>query len=101
MRSVQTEGGPAMRGLDALALVAALTLIATSAPVPWPNDRKAQEEAVGAIRKLGGTVRYDYQRIRDSSGRPYVYDLEAKPKDPDAFHRVVHVCLRDTKVADA
>jgi hypothetical protein len=47
---------------------------------------------------LGGDVLYDYQR--PNPDRPNVFEPDARPKNPAAFHRVVRVNLRGTKVTD-
>src|SRR5881409_1997526 len=87
-----------MRGLIAFGLALAVTAWAAAAPVPKADERKQQQEAVEAIRRLGGEVFFDYQR--PNPDKPNVFDPEAKPKDPDGFHWVVMVSLRDTKVTD-
>jgi hypothetical protein len=67
--------------------------------LPSPGRRKREErEAVAAILKLGGAVMYEYQR--PNPAKPNVFDPEARPRDPKAFHRVVSVSLRDTRVTD-
>lgn len=76
-----------------------LLLVGTSLGVAQPRDeRKEQDEALDTIRRAGGKVYYDYQRLKGN--KPNLYDPKAKPKDPNGFHRVVLVDLRDTKVTD-
>ena len=82
-----------MRGLIAVGLASSLIAAAAAAPVTPRDERKEQQQAVEAILGLGGEVRYDYQVVK--TGRPgtIAFDLEAKPKDLGAFHRVVSVSL--------
>ncbi|MCE5229858.1 hypothetical protein LLG95_09710 [bacterium] len=66
----------------------------------WRAGREqAQKEAVAAVLALGGEVMYDFQR--PNPNQPNVFDPNAVPGDPNAFHRVVRVGLRDTRVTDA
>jgi Leucine Rich repeat len=70
----------------------------SAAPALRPTEREDQEAAVAAVKRLGGTVMYDYQRPDPT--KPKVFDPKARPKDPDGFHRVILVSLRDTKASD-
>jgi hypothetical protein len=101
-----------MNGLIALAFASFLVDDAVVAPVPTPvehsepvvapiptlDKRKEQQEAVEAIRRLGGEVFYDYQR--PNPDEPNFFDPKARPKNPEVFHRVVRVSLRDSKATD-
>jgi len=74
-------------------------LLFTSVGTAQPRDeRKEQEEALDAIRRLGGKVYYDYQRPNPDI--PTRFQPEAKPKNASGFHRVVLVGLGETKVTD-
>jgi hypothetical protein len=84
--------------MPTVGLVVVLAAISVAAPIPKRDERKDQQIAVEAIRKLGGEVSYDYQRPNPDT--PNVFDLDAKPKDPGAFHRVVRVSLRNTEATD-
>lgn len=59
--------------------------------------QEQQEQAITEIQKLGGSVRYDYQR---DPNFPDTFNLNALPKAPDQARWVVFVRLRDTKVKD-
>jgi hypothetical protein len=72
--------------------------VLVAAPAPPRDERKEQERAIEMILKRGGKLSYDYQR--PDATRPNVFEPEAKPKDASAFHRVVAVTLRATKVTD-
>lgn len=89
-----------MRGAIALGLTFVLTGAAVAAPVPKRDEVKEQEQAVEAILKLGGSVMYDYQRVKTGRNGRLAFDPKAEPENPRAFHRVVHVSLRETKVTD-
>jgi hypothetical protein len=69
-----------------------------AAPALRPTEQADQEAAVAAVERLGGKVMYDFQRAGPAGSK--VYDPMARPKDPDGFHRVVFVSLRDTKASD-
>ena len=62
------------------------------------DAEREQLAAIEAIVTLGGEVRYEYQRPDPAT--PNVFDMDAKPEDPDGFHRVVMVSLRDTEATD-
>ena len=68
---------------------------------PSGDERKEQKQAVEAIERFGGEVFYDYQ-LSESKSKPKMiaFDPKAKPKDPNAFHRVIYVGLREAKVGD-
>lgn len=68
------------------------------APIPLPTPREEQQAAVEAIEQLGGEVLYEYQR--PNPAEPTLFDPEARPTLPDAFHRVVRVSLRETRATD-
>src|SRR5262245_47726823 len=87
-----------MRYVITVGLTSALVVAVIAVPAPPRDERKEQQEAVEAIRKLGGEVFYDYQR--PNPDKPNVFDREAKPMDPEAFHRIVRVNLGDAKAAD-
>jgi hypothetical protein len=87
-----------MRRFLVFVLALSLPFSALTAPAPQSYERQEQEEAVAAIRRLGGKVLYDYQR--PNPGRPNVFDPNAAPKDPKGFHSVVMVDLRGTKASD-
>ena len=87
-----------MRSVLAVGLSAALIIAAGAAPIPPRDERKEQQAAIEMVKRLGGDVMYDYQRPKPD--KPNQFDPEAKPRDPDAFHRVVRVGLRDTKATD-
>src|SRR5438445_116946 len=87
-----------MRSVLCFGLVWSIAASSAAAPVPPRDERKEQKAAVEAIEKLGGSVQYDYQRV--PGPKPNHFDPKAKPKDPNAFHRVIFVSLRDTKVTD-
>ncbi|HUR55562.1 MAG TPA: hypothetical protein VMZ71_15610 [Gemmataceae bacterium] len=81
----------------ALALSALFAAVDATRVGP-PDVRRQQELAVWVVvKKLGGEVLYDYQR--PNPDKPNVF-ADAKPKNPDAFHRVVAVYLRDTRATD-
>jgi hypothetical protein len=84
-----------MRSLIALLLILPG---ASAAPALRPTERMEQEAAVAAIERLGGQVMYDYQR--PDPGKPNVFDTKARPTNPEGFHRVVFVSLRDSTVSD-
>ncbi len=87
-----------MRFAITIGLTAVLVGATVAAPIPKLDERKDQRDAVELVQKLGGEVYYDYQR--PNPNKPNAFDPQAKPKDPAAFHRVVCVGLRDTKVTD-
>jgi hypothetical protein len=89
-----------MRGAIALGLTFALVDGAAAAPVPKRDEPKEQQQAVEVILKLGGSVMYDYQRVKTGRNGRLSFDPKAEPENPSAFHRVVHVSLRETKVTD-
>ncbi len=72
---------------------------AFAAPVPERDERKDQEEALVSIRRLGGQIYYDYQRLTDKR-RMNVFDPMAKPKDSKAFHPIISLSLRDANLTD-
>ena len=86
-----------MRCLVALGFLSVVGSM-VAAPIPPRDERKEQQQAVERILKIGGNVSYDYQR--PNPDKPNVFEPDAKPKNPAAFHRVVHVDLRGTKVTD-
>jgi Leucine Rich Repeat (LRR) protein len=88
-----------VRIILAVGMAAMLVPFAVAEPDRPANERKEQQQAVEAIVKLGGAVYYDYQRL-PNAGRPNAFDPKAKPKDPEAFHRVISVGLRDTNIKD-
>jgi hypothetical protein len=87
-----------VRGLAVSLLTLALPNAGLAAPALRPTERMEQEAAVAAIERLGGKVMYDYQRPDPAKSKQY--DPKARPKDPDGFHRVVFVSLRDTMALD-
>lgn len=90
-----------MKKLVILGLFSPLLSAVVAAPAPVPSgrgERRAQEAAAALVVRLGGTVFYGYQQMK--SVKPNAFDPKAKPKDPKAFHRVVCVGLRGSKVAD-
>ena len=89
-----------MRGAIALGLTFVLIDAASAAPVPKRDEAKEQEQAVGAVLKLGGHVHYDYQLVKTGRNGRIAVDPKAEPQKPSAFHRVVYVSLRETKVID-
>jgi hypothetical protein len=93
-------GGPeveTMRGLIVCLVLVGPVASARSAPLPKADERKDQEAAVQVVRRLGGTVQYDYQLA--APGPPYRW-ADARPADPEAFHPVLQVCLRDAPATD-
>jgi hypothetical protein len=87
-----------MRGPAICLLTLVLPAAGLAAPALRPTERMQQEAIVAAIERLGGQVMYDYQR--PDPAKPKVFDPKARPKDPDQFHRVILVSLRDTKASD-
>jgi hypothetical protein len=87
-----------MQFLMTVLLSAVLGAPEKPAEIAPPNQREEQRQAVEAIQKLGGKVLYDYQR--PDPNQPNLYDPEALPKNPDAFHPVVFVDLSDTQTTD-
>jgi hypothetical protein len=81
-----------------LAMAVFMPTLSATAPNRAPIERQAQQQAVEAILKLGGDVRFDYQR--PDPNKPNVFDQQAKPMDPKGFHRVILVSLRESKVTD-
>jgi hypothetical protein len=81
-------------------LIAVLLILCADAPA---NDFKPhtfqeqQDQAVSEIQKLGGSVRYDFQR---DPNFPDSFNLDAQPKEPGQARWVVFVRLRGTKVKD-
>ncbi len=59
------------------------------------NRSKRHEDAVDAIRALGGFIRYDWELANDPEPTPAFWRL------PDDDERVVFVSLRDTEVNDS
>lgn len=92
---IRRELGAIMKFVLMFSALCVFAAAVRAVPVPVRDERKEQQEAIDAIKRLGGKVLYDYQRLKLNH-----FNLAAKPKDPKAFHRVVSVSLRNTKTTD-
>lgn len=81
------------------ALAFTLVGFAFAAPVPVRDEKKDQEEALISIRRLGGEIQFDYQRLVNQR-RINVFDPKATPKDPKAFHPIISLSLRNRELTD-